>query len=268
MRLIFAIGVCLRLARLEATFYGIFEKRAFMQLIPAVVIIAMARPFLFNYTGMSKRKIFDFLRNLSDNNSKDWMDAHRDRYEECKKIWIGECRRILDKLAEEDKFYGDIEAKDSIERINNNLLYHPERPTYKNNFGFAPGEQKGSGLYVYVSPPYSFIAGGVHNPDNAMLKKIRARIDKDGDKLREIISDEGFQDYFDGGLEEDPKMLKTSPKGYSGDHEHIELLRRKNFTISHRITQDDVLGDDFPDKVAEAYTKMGPLLLYMREALS
>ncbi|PPK85025.1 uncharacterized protein (TIGR02453 family) [Neolewinella xylanilytica] len=217
---------------------------------------------------MSKRKIFDFLRDLSDNNSKQWMDAHRDRYEEAKAIWIGECNRILEKLASQDDFYRDIEPKDTIERINNNLLYHPERPTYKNNFGFAPGEQKGSGLYVYVSPPYSFIAGGVHNPDNGMLKKIRARIDEDGDKLQGILADKSFQDYFDGGLEEDPKMLKTSPKGYSGDHEYIDLLRRKNFTISRRITQEDVIGDDFPKVVAEAYSEMRPLLLYMREALA
>ena len=217
---------------------------------------------------MSKRKIYDFLRDLSDNNSKQWMDAHRDRYEEAKQIWLDECGRLLDKLGEQDDFYREIEPRDAIERINNNLLYHPERPTYKNNFGFAPGEQKGSGLYVYVSPPYSFIAGGVHNPENGMLKKIRARIDTEGQKLRGILEDEDFKTYFDGGLEDDPKKLKTSPKGYSGDHEYIELLRRKNFTISKRITQDDVLGDDFPELVVEAYGKMRPLLVYMREALS
>ena len=217
---------------------------------------------------MSKRKIFDFLRDLSDNNRKEWMDAHRDRYEEAKAIWIDTCARLLDRLAEQDAFYRDIVPKDSIERINNNLMYHPELPTYKNNFGFAPGDQKGSGLYVYVSPPYSFLAGGVHNPDNGMLKQIRALIDQKGQELRNIIEDKVFQDFFDGGLEDDPKALKTSPKGYSGDHEFIELLRRKNFTISKRITQEDVLSDDFPDLVAEAYGKMRPLLVFMREAVS
>ena len=30
---------------------------------------------------MSKRKIYEFLRDLSENNSKRWMDANRDRYE-------------------------------------------------------------------------------------------------------------------------------------------------------------------------------------------
>ena len=216
---------------------------------------------------MSKRKIYEFLRDLSDHNSKDWMDAHRDRYEEAKGIWIDTCSRLLNKLAEQDGFYRDMEPKDTIERINNNLLYHPERPTYKNNFGFAPGEQKGTGLYVYVSPPYSFIAGGVHNPDNGMLRQIRARIDERGDELQKILDDGSFQTYFDGGLEEDPKKLKTSPKEYSGDHPHIQLLRRKNFTFSKRITQEDVLGDDFPELVAEAYGCMRPLLLFMREAM-
>ena len=217
--------------------------------------------------SMSKRKIYAFLRDLSDNNRKEWMDAHRARYEEAKAIWIETCGRLLERLGEQDAFYRDIEPKDTIERINNNLMYHPELPTYKNNFGFAPGEEKGSGLYVYVSPPYSFIAGGVHNPDNGMLKQIRAAIDRNGEALQTIIDNADFQDYFDGGLEDDPKMLKTSPKGYPNDHQHIALLRRKNFTVSHRLTQEEVIGDEFPEVVAEAYGKMRPLLLFMREAI-
>ena len=216
---------------------------------------------------MSKRAIYDFLRDLSDNNSKRWMDQHRERYEEVKKIWIAACGRLLSELAEQDDFYQDIEAKDTIERINNNLLYHPDKPTYKDHFGFAPGAIKGTGLYVSVSPSYSFIGGGVHNRDNDMLKTIRKKIDADGDELRKILDDQDFRDYFGDGLEEDPKQLKTSPQGYSQDHPHIDLLRRKNFTISRRITQEEVISDAFPEVVGEAYRKMMPLLHFMRKAL-
>jgi uncharacterized protein (TIGR02453 family) len=217
---------------------------------------------------MSKRKIYDFLRDLSNNNSKRWMDEHREEYEEAKGIWIETCGNLLSALAKEDDYYADIEAKDCIERINNNLLYHPDRETYKDHFGFAPGDQKGTGIYVSVSPSYSWIGGGVHNPSNDMLKDIRARIDQRGDELVKIIEDDQFTEYFDGGLEADSQQLKTSPKGYSQDHPHIELLRRKNFTVSTRITQEDVLSDDFPQTVAEAYRKMEPLLQYMRGALA
>jgi uncharacterized protein (TIGR02453 family) len=216
---------------------------------------------------MSKRKIYDFLRELTDNNSKRWMDNHREDYEEAKQIWIAECDRILNALAGEDDFYADVEARDTIERINNNLLYHSEKPTYKDHFGFSPGAYKGTGLYVSVSPSYSFIGGGVHNPDNDMLGRIRKRIDKKGEQLTAVIEDQSFRQYFGGGLEDDPKAQKTSPRGYPRDHPHIDLLRRKNFTVGKRITQEEVLADDFPQTVAAAYRKMEPLLKFMREAL-
>ncbi|WP_116127780.1 DUF2461 domain-containing protein [Lewinella sp. IMCC34183] len=216
---------------------------------------------------MNKRMIYDFLRDLSDNNSKRWMDANRDRYEEAKDIWIETCGNLLERLAAHDNFYKDIEARDTVERINNNLMYHPDRETYKHHFGFAPGDYKGTGLYVAVSPAYSFIGGGVHNPDNGMLRNIRSAIDGRGDELQSILEDASFKEFFEGGLEEDPKMLKTSPKGYSSDHPRIDLLRRKNFTVSKRITQEEVIGDAFPDVVLEAYKKMEPLLKFMRAAL-
>ncbi len=216
---------------------------------------------------MNNRTIYDFLRDLADNNSKRWMDAHRDRYEEAKAGWIEQCGILLKELARHDDYYAKIEPKDTIERINNNLLYHPDRPTYKHHFGFAPGNEKGAGLYVSISPSYSWIGGGVHNPDNDALKKIRAAIDKHGDALAGILESDEFTGYFEGGLEEDPKMLKTSPQGYAQDHPHIELLRRKNFTVSRRITQEEVISDDFSAVVLEAYRKMEPLLKFMRQAM-
>lgn len=216
---------------------------------------------------MSRRIVYDFLRDLSDNNSKRWMDANRERYEEAKEIWIASCVGLLDTLSEQDDFYKKVEPKDTIERINNNLLYHPDRETYKDHFGFSPGAIKGTGLYVSVSPKYSFVGGGVHNPSNDMLRDIRAKIDSEGDALVAILEDTDFKDYFEGGMEDDPKKLKSSPKGYSKDHEHIELLRRKNFTVGRRITQEEVISDDFPQVIGEAYSKMMPLLKFMREAL-
>lgn len=215
---------------------------------------------------MSKRKIYDFLRDLSANNSKSWMDENRAYYEETKNIWLKECDLILQRLAQHDDFFAELEARDTVERINNNLLYHPDKPTYKDHFGFSPSIDKGIGFYVSVSPAYSFIGGGIHNPSNEQLKPIRAAIDERGDELKEILADEEFKSFY-GELEEDEKKLKTSPQGYDQDHEHIELLRRKNFTVTHRISQEEVIGDDFPKLVEKAYLKLMPFHRFIMEAL-
>lgn len=212
---------------------------------------------------MTRRKIFDFLRDLRDNNSKAWFHDHQEEYEEARGIWKDTVRELLERLSKHDDYYADVEPGDAVERINNNLMYHPEKPTYKSHFGFSPGEAHGTGLYVSVDPSYSFFGAGVHNPSNDALKTIRARIDEDGQTLQDIIAAKDVRNYF-GGLEDDPKKLKTAPRGYPKDHEHIELLRRKNFTVQKRITQDDVLSDDFPELVEEMYRKAKPLLDWLR----
>jgi uncharacterized protein (TIGR02453 family) len=193
------------------------------------------------------------------------MDANRDRYEEAKQIWIAEVEQILERLAKHDAYYEKITPKSAIERINNNLVYHPNKPTYKDHFGFSPNPNNGAGIYVSAGTGYSFIGGGIHNPHRDTLKQIRSAIDYDGERLKEIIESDDFQSYW-GDLDEDKDQLKTSPKGYSQDHPHIELLRRKHFTVSKRITQADILADDFPGIVEEAYLQLKPLMDYLVKA--
>lgn len=132
---------------------------------------------------MNKRKIYQFLRDLSDNNSKEWMDENRDRYHEAKEIWLEEIGHFLQRLAKHDAKFTKIKPKDTIMRINNNRLYRTELPTYKDNFSFSPSVDHASALYVHVSPKESWIGGGMHRPDNSTLKLIRAAIDYDGEKI-------------------------------------------------------------------------------------
>ena len=70
-----------------------------------------------------------------------------------------------------------------------------------------------------------------------------------------------------GGLMEDD-MLKTSPKGFSQDHEQIELLRHKSFAVMHPVTQKEVQQDDFQQKVIDVYTEMLPFRRYLNKAIT
>ncbi|MGB3606910.1 MAG: DUF2461 domain-containing protein [Psychroserpens sp.] len=217
---------------------------------------------------VQKEYIFRFLRDLRNNNSKDWMDANRDRYETAKACWLNEIEKILERLSKHDAHFSNVKPKDAIERINNNLMYHPEKPTYKDHFGCEPTSVNNKGaVYISVGPSHSFIGGGIHNPQKDILDKVRKAIDYDGKKLQNIIDSADIKDYF-GGLSKDHKKLKTSPKGYSKDHKHIELLRRKDFTVIKQLTEDDVTGTNFIDIVEQAYLKMKPLNDYMSKAIS
>jgi len=217
---------------------------------------------------MKKRKIYDFLRDLRDNNSKDWMDEHRPRYHEAKDIWLREIAGYLQRLSRHDPELEKLPPKKTIMRINNNNVFHPDKPTYKDSFGFDPYKGRNRpAFYLHVSPGGSFLAGGLWHPDPEALKKLREAIDYDGEELKKIVGEKAFADFF-GGFDEDADALKTSPAGYTREHRHIDLLRRKNFTVTRQLTQAEVSRADFVDTLERGFVVMRPFLNYLREALA
>ena len=216
---------------------------------------------------MDFKNLFSFLEDLSKNNSKEWMDDNRKTYTNVRDAYIEWLNEMDIKLAEVDNNYYATTGKKAINRINNNLLYHPNKPTYKDHFGAGLDKRpKTSDFYIHLGINECFLAGGFYRPKSDLLKSIRDAIDYNGDVLKGIIEKPTFQDYF-GGLMEDEK-LKTSPKGYSQDHEHIELLRHKSLAAHRPITKTQVKGEKFDEIVIETYQAMLEFRRYLNKAVS
>jgi len=218
---------------------------------------------------MNKKLIFGFLKNLSDNNSKEWMDLHRSEYLEAKNIWLHEVEIILSRLSLHEEKFRTVVPKDTITRINNNRKFQPHKPVYKDNFTCTPLGSIGSAtlhISVSVNPANSFIAGGLYHPESETLKKVREAIDYDGHLLNGIITNKKFVKFY-GGLENDEDMLKSVPKGYHKDHKHIDLLKRRNFVAFRNITRSEVISGKFVDLVEEAYLTVKPLNDYLNRAI-
>ncbi|MEL6354800.1 MAG: DUF2461 domain-containing protein [Cyanobacteria bacterium J06627_28] len=214
---------------------------------------------------MSFHAAITFLRELNKNNSKEWMDEHRDEYEQTKAFLIGWIEALNKKLANVDDDYCVIPGKDALTRINNNLLYHSDLPTYKDHFGIALDSPKDNGsFYLHIGLNGSFIGGGYHRLASKILSNIRDTIADSGDQLQAIITQKSFAEFFT--VLEDADKLKTAPQGFSQDHEYIELLRLKSYTVKHSITQKEIMSDDFTDIVIDAYKKMRPFLDYLNKA--
>ena len=216
---------------------------------------------------MDFKSLFSFLEKLTKNNSKDWMDAHRDEYEKVRDAYIEWLNSMDIKLAEIDEDYYHTTGKKAINRINNNLLYHPNKPTYKDHFGAGLDKRpKTSDFYIHLGVNECFLAGGFYRPKSEFLKSIRDAIDYDGEVFKEIIEEPQFQKLF-GGLMKDEK-LKTSPKGFSKDHLHIELLRHKSFAAHRPISRKQVLSKDFDELVIETYQSMLKFRRYLNKAVT
>ena len=217
---------------------------------------------------MSFQKLYSFLEELQKNNHKEWMDTHRKSYHELRNWYIDWLDEMNIKLAEIDSQYTDTPGKKAINRINNNLMFHPDKPVYKDHFGAGLDQESKQGdFYIHLGTEESFIAGGYYYPFNKILKRIRAAIDYDGKELLKILNKKSFQKTF-GGLIEDPQKLKTAPKGFTQDHPYIELLRYKSFAVQHDLERNEVFKDNFENRVLEIYREMLPFRRYLNKAVS
>lgn len=215
---------------------------------------------------MNRSLIFDFLQDLVQNNSKEWMDKHRHRYESCKEVLIDTFEPILDELKRIDPRIVQPNARKCLNRINNNLMFHPERPTYKDHFGVGFGYGKGlADFYIHLGINEMFIAGGLWHPSSDKLKKLRQEIDYEGKEIKEILNEPHFKRHFE--LYQEDKLV-NAPKGYSADHPNIDLLKLKSLAAFRPIEREDLLNDKFSALVIDSYRTILPLLDFTNRAIA
>jgi len=216
---------------------------------------------------MDFKNQISFLKELQKNNSKEWMDTNRKWYKAVRDDFILWLDGINAKLAATDDAYYDTPGRKGINRINNNLMFHPHKPIYKDHFGAGLDKRPNTGdFYVEIGIERSMFAGGLWRPHPNILRSIRDAIDYDGEELKKIINRKSFKARF-GGLYEDEK-LKMAPKGFSNDHPHIDLLRNKTFAVAMEFSSDLVLKDDFEVLLMDTYQEMLPFRRYLNKAIT
>ena len=62
--------------------------------------------------------------------------------------------------------------------------------------------------------------------------------------------------------------LKSSPRGFSKDHEYISLLRRKSFLFKKNYADQEVVSKDFIDKLNQDFLVTRIFLDYMSNVLT
>ena len=194
------------------------------------------------------------------------MDKNRSWYREAKDEVIRLFEPVLEELKLLDPRIVQETARKAINRINNNLMFHPDRPTYKDHFGVGFGYGKGfADFYIHIGINEQLIAGGLWHPPSDKLKKLRMEIDYEGDRLAHILAKDRFASRFE--LYQEDK-LKGTPKGYSIDHEYIDFLRMKSLAAMWTISKKEILSPQFGEIVIEAYQDIVPLLDFINTAIS
>lgn len=61
--------------------------------------------------------------------------------------------------------------------------------------------------------------------------------------------------------------LKTAPKGFSPDHEFIDLLRHKSFAFSSQLSQSEILADTYIGQLVQSFKALQPVNRFLNDAL-
>lgn len=212
---------------------------------------------------------FNFLKNLKENNNRDWFQEHKEEHDAARENVLAFVGKLTAELAKADpKIPADLDPKNCVMRIYRDIRFSKDKTPYKNNFGAGISENgksfKGPGYYLHISSGESFLAGGCWMPEADQLKAIRQEIDYNGAEFKKIVENATFKKYF-GELDNEAK-LKTMPKGYPPDHPDIEYLKLKSFTITRVIKQTELTDKKALQTVAEIFKHMYPFMVFLRKA--
>ncbi|MEZ4808950.1 MAG: DUF2461 domain-containing protein [Allomuricauda sp.] len=214
---------------------------------------------------MNFKDLFHFLEELQQNNNKEWMDVHRKWYRSLREdfiYWLDDLDLTMAQLHQD---YYPTPGKKGINRINNNLMFHPHKPVYKDHFGAVLDKAPNSAdFYIEIGLKQCLLAGGFWRPEAKTLRSIREGIDYDGGELQKILDRASFRKLF-GNLYEDEK-LTHAPKGFSNDHPHIDFIKNKTFAVVHELDRDEVFREDFKEKIEQVYLEMLPFRQYLNNA--
>jgi uncharacterized protein (TIGR02453 family) len=206
---------------------------------------------------------FAFLRDLKRHNDREWFTASKERYERSVKepflqfiSDVGpELRTLGRHLVADPRPVGG-----SMFRIYRDVRFSKDKSPYKTHAGahFPLGRgTSGPGYYLHVEPGECFVAGGTWMPDPASLQAIRERIAErpsDWTKAR-------------GTLDPGGDALKRPPRGFDADHPMIEDIKRKSFTASLPLTDQQLQRSDLVKTFIRSCEKISPLMRFLAAAV-
>lgn len=210
---------------------------------------------------------FDFLKQLSANNNRDWFTENKQIYTDAQQDIIAFADEVLQGMNAFDHIETPT-GKKALKRIYRDVRFSKDKAPYKQHFGmtFSRATQSRRGTYyIHLQPGNSFIGGGFWGPEKDDLLRIRKHLAQDDSYFKKVINSKEFKNHF-GTLE--GEQLKTAPKGFDKEHPSIELLRYKQFLIGQSFSDKEVLSKDFAKKACNTLEAMIPFFDIMTEMLT
>ena len=210
------------------------------------------------------KDVFTFLKKLEKNNNRDWFNEHKKEF----KTIEANVKEFYNNVQQKLNAHDDID-KLKVFRIYRDVRFSKNKLPYKTHFGGSFHRTKPNlrgGYYLHLQPNNeSFIATGFWEPNKDDLLRIRKEFEMDDEEIRSIISNKAFKKVWGEFVGDE---VKTAPKGFNKEHPAIDLIRKKQYIFTKKLTDQEVLDAGFLVVVDKAFKSIRPYFDYMSDVLT
>ena len=212
-----------------------------------------------------RSEAFDFLRQLAQNNERDWFKARKATYDD-EVLWPMKC--LIVDAARQIAALGlplTGDPKNSLFRIYRDTRFSKNKQPYKTHAGAVlsrSGSRKDSGsVYIHFEPGKAFLAAGYWRPESSLLRAWRARMAEAPAFFLEMAR---TLDAAGLPLQHGDNSLKRMPRGFEAlaDTEAAEYLRWKSFFVTRSVSDEALQSPAFTEAVVQMAHESLPLLDY------
>lgn len=218
---------------------------------------------------MIEKSTLQFLTDLKKNNTKEWFDANRKRYEAAKEDVQNITQKLITSIGKHDEDIAALQVKECNFRINRDVRFSKNKAPYKSNISaiFSKGGKKAdtAGFYMHIEPGAAFVAAGYWSPEAKKLASIRQEIDYNLDEFKKILNSKKFKETFAEGLSKEDS-LQRPPKGYDDENPAVEFLKLKSFIVTKKLTDADLMDKNFENKIVTIFAAVKPFLDFLNTA--
>lgn len=213
-------------------------------------------------------KSFGFLRQLKENNNREWYHANKGIFSEAKQEFEHITELLIYEVSRFDKTLSGLQSKDCIFRIFRDVRFSADKSPYKTNFGtfLVPGGRKSmnAGYYLHIEPGGSMIATGIYMPPSPILTAIRKDIFTYTDEFKNIIQSKEIRELFGNITGE---KLKSPPRGFSKDFPDVDLLKYKSYGLIREKSDREMMHPDILKEVVTCFKASQEFIHFLNEAI-
>ena len=218
---------------------------------------------------MINKTTIQFLTDLKKNNTREWFETNRKRYEAGKENIIELAAQAIKVFGAFDKDIAELEPKQCIFRINRDVRFSKNKAPYKSNMSLvvSKGGKKSetAAFYIHIEPGQAFIGCGFWGPEPKKLASIRQEVDYNFKDFQKIITAKKFKEAFTDGLSTED-TLQRPPKGYDDQNPAVAYLKLKSFVAMKKISDAELQSKDFVKILLDTYKAVKPFIDFLNTA--